>query len=377
MTTTRLIFLVTAGTIFLSGCAENAPAEEQEATLKSAFADNFHIGAALSRRQIEGSDTAGLALALREFNTITAENNMKWMYLHPAADSFDFKMADKFVALGEQNGMAVVGHTLVWHNQLAPWVKEVADSAAMMAVLDQHIRTVVGRYSGRMHGWDVVNEALNEDGTLRRSLFYETTGGAYLKKAFEAAAATDPTAELYYNDYNLCQPAKRAGAIELVKNLQTAGAKIDGIGIQAHWGLDYPPLEEIEKSITGFAALGLKVMFTELDVTVLPNPPEMEGAEVSQRFENDATMNPFPDGLPDSMQVKLAQRYEDIFNLFLKHEDKISRVTFWGVHDGQSWLNNWPIRGRTNYPLLFDRKQLPKPAYFNVMKLKQPKVAKP
>jgi endo-1,4-beta-xylanase len=376
MKTPKLILLAAAA-FFLSGCAENAPAGEHEATLKSAFEDNFHIGAALSRRQIEGSDMPGLALALREFNTITAENNMKWMYLHPAADSFDFEMADKFVAIGEQNGMAVVGHTLVWHSQLAPWVKEVTDSAAMMAVLDQHIRTIVGRYEGRVHGWDVVNEALNEDGTLRRSLFYETTGEAYLKKAFETAAAADPTAGLYYNDYNLCQPAKRAGAVELVKNLQAAGAKIDGIGIQAHWGLDYPPLEEIEKSITEFAALGLDVMFTELDVTVLPNPPQMEGSEVSQRFENDETMNPYPDGLPDSVQAKLAQRYDDIFKLFLKHEDKISRVTFWGVHDGQSWLNNWPIRGRTNYPLLFDRKLQPKPAYFSVMKLKAGKGVKP
>lgn len=366
----KTIFLFTL-LIFFFGCNQKVVIEENQElnSLKNAFKDRFYTGAAINDAQIIGSDTLAVRLLEKEFNTITAENVMKWEEIHPTPDSFNFELSDKFIALGLKNTMHIVGHTLLWHSQIGPWMNRVRDSAAMASYIEHHITTLVSRYQGRIHGWDVVNEALNEDGSLRESIFLKVMGEHYLAFAFKLAEKADPNAELYYNDYNMWKPEKRLGAIRIIKQLQSSGARIDGVGMQAHWSLTDPSVEDIENSIIAYSELGIKVMFTELDITVLPNPWDLEGAEISQNFEGSAYMNPFPKGLPDSVQIQLAQRYEDIFKLFLKHEDKISRVTFWGVNDGNSWLNNWPIKGRTNYPLLYDRKYMPKMAYDSILQL--------
>jgi endo-1,4-beta-xylanase len=253
-------------------------------------------------------------------------------------------------------------------------MNEITDSVRMANYMESHIRALVGRYKNRIHSWDVVNEALNEDGSLRESIFYSLLGEEYIENAFRLAAEVDPKAELTYNDYNLCKPSKREGVIKLVQNIQKNGAKIDAVGIQAHWNLNDPPLDEIEKTILAFSKLGVKVMFTELDVSVLPNPWELEGVDENQnfqQFEGNTKMNPYSLKLPDSIQVQLTKRYEQIFALFLKHQEKISRVTFWGISDKQSWLNNWPIKGRTNYPLLFDREYQKKDAYMGIINQKK------
>ena len=340
-------------------------------SLKQAYQAHFTIGAAINDNQINEIDTAANHLLATEFSSITPENIMKSMNIHPAKDSFYFDMADKFVALGEKNKQFIVGHTLIWHSQLSEWIGKMTNKQEMQAAITEHIQTIVTRYKGRINGWDVVNEALNEDGTLRASVFLKVMGENYLSEVFALAAKADPSVELYYNDYNLCRPAKRAGVVNLVKKLQADGVKIDGVGCQAHWSLTNPSLEEIENSILAYADLGMKVMFTEMDITVIPNPWDLEGAAVDQNFEGSPYMNPYPETLPDSVQTQLAQRYEAIFKLFLKHEDKVSRVTFWGVNDGQSWLNNWPIKNRTQYPLLFDRQFQPKKAYHSVMNLRK------
>lgn len=236
--------------------------------------------------------------------------------------------------------------------------------------LEDHIKTIVLRYKGRIDSWDVVNEALNEDGTLRESVFLKTMGASYLPLSFKWAAESDSNTDLYYNDYNMTNPDKRNGAIKLIKNIQDQGVKIDGVGMQGHWHLDTPSIEEIEASIVAYSELGIKVAITELDINLLPRPENLQGAEVNQEFEQSEAMNPYPDKLPEAIQNKLAERYKSIFELFLKHKDKISRVTFWGVEDGQSWLNDWPIDGRTNYPLLFDRNLKPKKAYDSIISLK-------
>jgi endo-1,4-beta-xylanase len=313
-------------------------------------------------------------LLKKEFNSITSENNLKWMYIEPSPNNFNFVISDKFVALGEKNNMHIVGHTLVWHSQIADYMNEITDSVRMANYMESHIRALVGRYKNRIHSWDVVNEALNEDGSLRESIFYSLLGEEYIENAFRLAAEVDPKAELTYNDYNLCKPSKREGVIKLVQNIQKNGAKIDAVGIQAHWNLNDPPLDEIEKTILAFSKLGVKVMFTELDVSVLPNPWELEGVDENQnfqQFEGNTKMNPYSLKLPDSIQVQLTKRYEQIFALFLKHQEKISRVTFWGISDKQSWLNNWPIKGRTNYPLLFDREYQKKDAYMGIINQKK------
>ncbi len=349
------------------------PAEEpaKPITLRNVYEDAFYIGTALNRFQIDETDSVMASIVGREFNSITAENIMKSMMIHPQKDTFNYEMADKFVALGEKYDMFIHGHTLIWHSQLSPWFRSIEDSLEFATAAENHVKDITSKYKGKIDSWDVVNEALNEDGTLRKSIFLEKMGEAYLASAFKWTAEVDPDADLYYNDYNMTNPEKRQGAIRMVKNILDQGIKVDGIGMQGHWHLNSPSLEEIEQSILDYSALGVKVAITELDVSVLPNPWDLEGAEISQNFENSETMNPYTNGLPDSVQVQLANRYKDIFNLFLKHKDKISRVTFWGVSDGQSWLNGFPIRGRTNYPLLFDRELQPKAAYDSIIALKK------
>ena len=198
--------------------------------------------------------------------------------------------------------------------------------------------------------------------------FCNTLGDDFVTEAFRIAQQAAPHTELYYNDYNIEQPQKRAGCIALIKKIQKAGVRIDGVGIQGHWHLGKIPFDDIEKSIQEYSALGIKVMFTELDIEVLQR--NFTGADVGQRVASNPALNPYVNGLPDSIQNKLANDYEKLFQLFLKYKDKIGRVTFWGVNDGQSWLNGWPVPGRTNYPLLFDREFKPKPAYYKVMALK-------
>lgn len=360
--------------VSFSGCTEDKKKTKENAekiqSLKNVFKEDFLIGTALNRNQINNSISEKEAVLIRnQFNSITAENMMKSMYIQPKKGEFTFDMADKFVKLGTENDMFILGHNLIWHSQLPEWVNNITEGTELKEFMQNHIAQLAGRYKGKIGGWDVVNEALNDDGSLRESIFYNLLGEQYLVDAFKLAEKADPNAELYYNDYSMCVPSKRDGAVELVKMLKEHGAKVDGIGMQGHWGLTKPTLEEIENSIVKFSALG-KVMITELDVTVLPSPWDNAGADVNKSAENRPDMNPYPDGLPEDIQNQLAQRYKDIFELFLKHKDKISRVTFWGVNDEQSWKNNWPIDGRSDYTLLFDRNNDPKKAYHEVLSLK-------
>lgn len=373
MKLTKPLLLLMTATLALSGCNSIPKKTDSTVSLKNAYVKDFYIGTALDTNQIMESNPMVTSLIAKEFNSITPENCMKSMFLQPEKDKFDFKMADKYVAFGEKHKMFIHGHTLIWHSQLPSWLSKVKDSVAMSEAMTNHIITIVGNYKGRIGSWDVVNEALNEDGTLRKSVFSSSYGKEFLTHAFKLAAKADPKTDLYYNDYNLCNAKKRKGAVELVKNLQKNGAKIDGVGEQGHWNLNSPSLEEIEQTILDFSALGVKVAITELDISVLPSPWDVVGADVNQRSEANEKMNPYPKGLPDDIKIQLAARYEAIFKLFIKHQDKISRVTLWGVNDGQSWLNDWPIRGRSNYPLLFDRDFKPKEAYNSVMKLKEVK----
>ncbi len=360
-------FLLSA-TLF-TGCSHTT--SSSQSSLKDAYRNDFLIGAALNEDLITGKDAVGTALVAAQFNSTTPENIMKCEVIHPEWGKYNFDAADKYVAFGKQHNMFIVGHCLIWHSQLSSFVNNIHSPDSLKQFMVNHINTVAGRYAGKVNGWDVVNEALDEDGTLRKSIFLEKLGEDYIADAFKLAEKAAPNTELYYNDYNIEQPEKRAAAIALLKKIKASGARIDGVGIQAHWSINGPPLEDIENAINEFSALGLKVMFTELDLTALPNPWDLKGADVNQKFEADAKMNPYPNGLPDYMQTKLANGYEDLFKLFLKHKDKISRVTFWGVNDGGSWLNNWPIKGRINYPLLFDRNYKTKLAYDKVMALKK------
>jgi len=345
--------------------AVTAAAAEPPA-LKSLAPPGLRIGVALNRAQSDGKDEAGLAIAVRHFNSITPENLLKWEAVHPEPDRYDFEPADRYVELGRSHGMFVVGHVLLWHQQTPAWVfagegGKKADRDTLLARLRSHIATVVGRYRGRIGGWDVVNEALEEDGTLRRTPWLEAIGEDYLAKAFEFAHEADPDAELYYNDYNLWKPAKRDAAIRLVRGLKAKGLRVDGIGEQGHWGVDDPPLLAIDEALGAMRAAGLVPLITELDMDVLPRDPDMWGADLSKKATIRAKTNIYPDGLPASVQQQLARRYADVFTLFLKHG--VGRVTFWGVTDATTWLDNFPIPGRVNYPLLWGRDGREKPAF--------------
>jgi len=342
-------------------------------SLKETFKNLFYIGTALNYDQIRGLETASTKIIEKQFNSITPENILKWESIHPEPNKYNFAPADSFVALGEKNNMFMVGHTLIWHYQTPAWVFEddsgnQVDRETLLRRMRDHIFAVVGRYKGRINGWDVVNEAVDDNGQPRKSNWMQIIGEDYLQKAFEWAHEADPDAELYYNDYNLWIPAKRESVVQLVRNLQSKGVHIDGIGLQGHWGLDYPPLDELEASIVSYSMLDVQVMITELDLNILPLPAPEMGADIALNFELQKELNPYPEELPDSMQEKLANRYAELFMVLNKHHNSISRVTLWGVHDGQSWSNNWPVRGRTAYPLLFDRKFQPKPAFYAVIK---------
>jgi endo-1,4-beta-xylanase len=335
-------------------------------TLKGAFAGKFHIGTAMNASQIEERDTAAVRVIKSQFDAIVAENCMKVGPLQPREGEFDFSLADKFVEFGVKNNMFITGHNLVWHSQAPSWFftdseGKVVSRDVLMERMKKHIYTVVGRYKGRVKGWDVVNEVIDDrDGTLRKSKYLQIIGEDYVKLAFQFAHEADPQAELYYNDYSLTNPAKRKGAIAMVKKLKEQGVRIDAVGEQCHIGLDFPTIEEYEQTIMDFAGLGVKVMITEMDISVLSIDRRL-GADVSARVNIQNRSNPYTNGLPDSVNVVFEKRYLDFFKLFLKHKDFITRVTVWGVNDAQSWKNNWPIPGRTDYPLLIDRKYRSKP----------------
>ncbi|WP_373722410.1 endo-1,4-beta-xylanase [Bacteroides heparinolyticus] len=350
--------------IVVTACGAQT-AVKKEATLKDALGDKFLIGTALNTRQSSGQDTNAVKVVKKHFNAIVAENCMKSEVLQPEEGRYDFRQADEFVKFGEDNGMTVTGHCLIWHSQCPRWFLVDKDGKNVSAeVLKQrmkeHITTVVSRYKGRILGWDVVNEAIMEDGSYRKSKFYEILGEEFIPLAFQYAHEADPDAELYYNDYNMHEPGKRATVVKLVNDLKKRGLRIDAVGMQGHVGMDYPDLSEFEASMEAYAATGAKVMITEFDMSALPTISR--SANVADRVDFEKkTLNPYPDGLPDSVSLEWNARMETFMNLFIKHADYVTRVTAWGVSDRDSWKNNFPMRGRTDYPLFFDREYRPKP----------------
>ncbi len=353
-------------------------------TLKRAYANDFLVGTAVNEAIVSGADALTQPLVPLHFNAVTAENVMKAEVVNPEPGKFNFAPADAFVAYGEQHGMFIVGHTLVWHNQTPAWF--FVDAAgkpntreAQIERMRQHIEAVAGRYAGRVHAWDVVNEVIDDDGSYRPTAWVTAVGDGdeLVRRAFAFASEYAPDTELYYNDFNAWRPEKRDGIVRMVKMLQASGIRIDGIGMQGHWGLNYPRTEYIEAAIDAYAALGVKVMITELDVDVLPLTKEgqiigtiMQHKQF-QLEEFEHFLDPYANGLPAEVEQQLSDRYAEIFRIFHGRRDAIARVSLWGVHDGMSWKNDYPIAHRTNYALLFDRARHPKPALDAVLSVPQ------
>lgn len=333
------------------------------------------MGAAVNPAIVSGEDKTSQDIVINHFNSITVENVMKAALINPEPGVFNFKPADEYVAFGEQHKMFIIGHTLVWHNQCPAWFFTNAQGqpntkAEQIERLREHIKTVAGRYAGHVHAWDVVNEVIDDDGNYRPTTWVKAfgNGDTLVKYAFQFAAEYAPNTELYYNDFNSWRPAKRDGIVRLVKMLQKEGIRIDGVGMQAHWGLNYPKTNYIEDAIDAYAACGVKVMITELDVDVLPITKEGQvigqvlADKQFQLEEFKSFLDPYRQGLPEKVQAELTLRYEALFSIFYKRRNKIARVTLWGVNDGMSWKNGYPVPGRTNYPLLWNRQSQPKPA---------------
>lgn len=366
-TTTLLASILTVGLSCQGGSTTN---QSSEPSLKDAKANSFHMGVALNTNQVAGKDSLALGVIKKHFNSIVAEDCMKSETIHPEEDVYNFGPADEFVQFGEDNDMFIVGHCLIWHSQLSPWfcVDENGNNVTPEVLkqrMKDHITTIVGRYKGRVHGWDVVNEAINDDGSYRNSKFYQILGEEYIPFAFQYAHEADPDAELYYNDYSMFVPSRREGVISLVNSLKEKGLRIDAIGMQGHYVMGSPTPEQVEESIIKFGETGTKVMFTEFDMALLPR--NAQGADISAREDGRDAVNPYADSLPDNVSQEWNNWMKTYFDMFQRNSNIISRVTMWGLTDGDSWLNNWPIEGRTDYALLFDRNYEPKPFVVELM----------
>ncbi|MFX3634402.1 MAG: endo-1,4-beta-xylanase [Candidatus Pristimantibacillus sp.] len=319
------------------------------------YRDYFDIGAAVNLATIESQKE----LLAAHYNSLTAENDMKFERIHPEDGIYTFEAADRIVAFAEQHNMKMRGHTLVWHNQTPEWVFEGRDGApvdreTLLARMKSHIDTIAGRYKGRIYGWDVVNEAIEDKSGvwLRDSRWLQLIGEDFIAKAFEFAHEADPSAVLFYNDYNECHPEKRDKIIRLVKSLQEKDVPIHGVGLQGHWNIHGPSLEDIRIAIERYAALELQLQVTELDISMF-------------EFEDRRTDLLRP---TSELLEQQAERYDQVFRLFREYKDVITAITFWGAADDYTWLDDFPVKGRKNWPFVFDEQHQPKPAFWQIVK---------
>ena len=367
----RLMILLAACSL-LAGCVHTA-----EPALKDVFAGKFILGAAINDAQITGEDILGDSVLIRHFGAIEPENCLKSGEVMPVFGQYDWILADKYVEFGEKYGLEVYGHCLIWHSQCTPDFCFDEKGALISPELlkermRQHISTMVGRYKGHIKGWDVVNEAIMEDGSYRESPFYRILGEEFIPWAFQCAYEADPDCELYYNDYSMHEPAKLEAVINMAKKLKERGIRIDAIGFQGHLGMDYPDLALYERHIRRVKEeTGLDVCITELDMSILPTLTrsadlgEMSFSEAMQNPEIHARMaekfNPYANGIPEDIYKQWNDRMADFLNMFVRNSDVIRRVNVWGICDSDSWKNGWPIPERQDSPLWFDRNYKLKP----------------
>ncbi|HEY9533227.1 MAG TPA: endo-1,4-beta-xylanase [Mucilaginibacter sp.] len=353
----KFIIVITALGLFTAAGSAMAQSVTEKG-LKDYYKDYFPIGVAVSPGALK--DSAEQRLILQQFNSLTPENAMKMGPIHPQENRYNWKDADAIVDFAQAHHLRVRGHNLCWHTQTPDWIfrdkdDKLVSKEILLQRLKDHIHTVVNRYKGKIYAWDVVNEAVsdNNDQLLRNSLWYQICGEDFIFKAFQYAHEADPKAVLFYNDYGTEQPAKRERIYQLLKKMVGAGIPVNAVGLQGHWSVNDPSQENLITTIKRFASLGLKVQITELDISVYQNDKDIDDSDlITERLQ------------------KQAEQYAKVFKVFRDYKQYITGVTFWNVSDRHTWLDNFPVRGRKNYPLLFDQNLQPKKAYWGVVNFK-------
>ena len=352
-------------------------------TLKDAYRDYWYTGVSVNQWEVEADltgtnehnvtgqvsndQTSNWDIITQNFNYVVAENCMKCEVIHPKEGVYDFTLADKFVDKAKAAGMKVLGHCLIWHSQCAPWFHydeqgNLVSAEVLKKRMREHIYTIVNHFRGRVDAWDVVNEAFEDDGTPRKSLFYQILGTDYIPLAFQYAHEADSNVELYYNDFSMNKASKVEGVCRFFRPLIQQGLPITAIGMQGHLILeDNNYVQEYEHSIQTIVATGVHTFFSELDISVLPNPFGFSGANVADRFAYRPEMDPYRNGLTKQQEKKVEDFWVSFYQMLLRHHQDILRVNFWCLNDANSWRNDFPIKGRTDYATLFDRQNQRKP----------------
>lgn len=366
-----------------------------QTTLRDAYRDYWRTSVSVNQWEVAAADnnsnvhdvtgmvsadqTSNFSIITRNFDWVVPENCMKCEVIHPQEGVYDFTLADQLVNKALASGVKVMGHCLIWHSQCAPWFHfdkdgKLVSKEELKKRMKEHITTIVSHFKGRVSAWDVCNECFEDDGTPRKSLFYQILGTDYIPLAFQYAHEADPNVELYYNDYSMNKATKVEGVVNFFRPLIAAGLPITAIGMQGHMILEDGKdlLPQYDHSIQTIASLGIPTFFSELDLTVLPNPYGFSGANVSDRFAYRPEMDPFKDGLTKEKEAEIETYWIDFFKLMLKHKDNILRLGFWCFNDANSWRNDFPIKGRTDYATLFDRQNKPKPFVQKLIELVQP-----
>lgn len=343
-----------------------------QVSLAETYAPFFELGVAVGGRMSSGDDPSAAVLAAQQFNRTTPENALEWQSLQPNPGEFDWRPADDFLDFAEASGMEVHGHALVWHQQVPSWVFDApADGTpmreALLERLDTHMAALAEHFAGRIRYWDVVNEAFNDDGSPRATPWLAGIGPDYIEQAFILAHRHFPDAKLVYNDFNMESAGKRDAVVEMANELRARRVRLDAIGTQGHVRLEAPLITAIEESIEAFGQTGAEVLVSELDVDVLPPVSANQGADLSVNAELSARLDPHAECLPATVARQAAERWGSLFELFIRHSDVLRAVTLWGISDGPSWLNDWPVRGRANYASLLARELKPKAAWQSVV----------
>ena len=358
-------------------CAVALPLHAQ--SLAEAYRDYWYTGVSVNQWEVEGDQESHWDVITKNFNWVVAENCMKCEVIHPQEGVYDFTLADKFVDKAKAAGLKVQGHCLIWHSQCAPWFHfdkdgKLVSREELKKRMREHIYTIVSHFKGRIDAWDVCNECFEDDGSPRKSLFWQILGTAYIPLAFQYAHEADPNVQLFYNDYSMNKPTKVEGVANFFRPLIEQGLPVTAIGMQGHMILEdaKEPLPQYDHSIKTIAALGVPTFFSELDLSVLPNPYGFSGANVSDRFTYTPEKDPFKDGLTKEKEAEINQYWVDFYKMLIPHKDNILRVNFWCLNDANSWRNDFPIQGRSDYATLYDRQNQPKGMIQEIINLVKP-----